>query len=464
MLGMGSAALALPLLNVLRSDAQAQEGGKHAKFAIFIYQPNGVYQNHYWPTGSETDFVLSDILSPLQPFKDKLLLLGPQLDADNRPLVDTGLTYNTKPPQHRAPVCLTANIRNIDLSLTKDKDQDENTVNNYSDGTYSVDQLIGERMQGESPFLSLNFGVHPFGGDTVSDINFLNGIAQRRMWQADEAWDRIFGSVVDLTDAGAVGNAEAALRKHTALSDFLHGRFAGLRKQLGQEDRDALDAHLSALRSMEDRKARALGGVISGGSPCATPARRDVPTDATSQRTGSDTEQLLPFFFDLMVGAFRCGLSKVASVTLSYPGGGGEGGVRMPWLDFTNANHGVSHHNEQPAHVERYSAHTKWWVSQVAYLMEQLASVPFEGGTLLDQTMIYYFNRHGEGNSHANHALPNLILGGSGGHFRMGRFLKLPRTSPTRVLISLAHCMGLTDVEEFGNDALQDSGPLSGLT
>jgi hypothetical protein len=57
-----------------------------------------------------------------------------------------------------------------------------------------------------------------------------------------------------------------------------------------------------------------------------------------------------------------------------------------------------------------------------------------------------------------------MILGGAGGYFRMGRFLKLPRTNPTSVLISLAHAMGLEDVQDFGAADLAASGPLAGLT
>ena len=79
-----------------------------------------------------------------------------------------------------------------------------------------------------------------------------------------------------------------------------------------------------------------------------------------------------------------------------------------------------------------------------------------------DETTIYWFNRHGDGDSHANFALPNVILGGTGGYFRMGQWLQLPRTNPTRVLISLANAMGV-DVPSFGETGLGDTSPLTGL-
>jgi hypothetical protein len=463
---LGSAALALPCLEILAPDVRARQAANTAKLAVFIYTNDGVYQNAFWPKGDETDFVLSDILSPLAPYRDKLLLLGPRLDTNNHPLTDTGLTYAEPPPQHRAPVCLTANVKHIDLSLTKDEAQSPTTVNNYTDDTSSIDQVIAEAIKGDSQFASLNLGMHCFGGDTVSDVNYLRGTAQKRVTSADEAWQRVFGGFVDVANPNPNGprEAEQALRRHGALKDFLHGRFSSLRGSLGKADQHALDVHLESLGLVEARKESLLRAGLDGASPgCSKPTRRDVPHDEDAVRTGADTELLSPLFMDIIAGAFSCGLTKVASISFGYPGGGGEGGLRMPWLGFSNAQHGVSHHNEQAANVQKYSAMNKWTYGQVAYLMQQLDAVPHAGGSLLDQTLIYVFNRHGEGNAHTNFALPNLVLGGCGNHFKMGRFLQLPRTNPTNLLISLAHAMGV-ELTEFGQDALKAQGPLAGLT
>ena len=59
------------------------------------------------------------------------------------------------------------------------------------------------------------------------------------------------------------------------------------------------------------------------------------------------------------------------------------------------------------------------------------------------------------------------VPGGSSGpqcrSFRP-RLDSLPRTNPTRVLISLAHSMGLEDMETFGAGDYAADGPLAGLT
>ncbi|HEY2901345.1 MAG TPA: DUF1552 domain-containing protein [Polyangia bacterium] len=179
-------------------------------------------------------------------------------------------------------------------------------------------------------------------------------------------------------------------------------------------------------------------------------------------RTGADTQLLSPFFMDMITAAFTCNLTKVASVTFGYPGGGDAGGLRMPWLGFTDPLHAVSHNGGNATQLDKYQKMGNWIAGQVAGLMQKLAAVPFGSGTLLDSTTIYWFNRHGDGNTHSNFALPNILLGGTGGYFQMGRYLQLPATSPTKVLISIANAMGVS-VPTFGENALKDTAPLAGI-
>ncbi|HEY0714592.1 MAG TPA: DUF1552 domain-containing protein, partial [Polyangia bacterium] len=451
---LGGAAMALPTLELFEGEARAQAAGTKAKFAVFCYTPNGVNQNAFWPTGTETNFQLSPILSPFERFKDKILILGPQMTG-NTPRNGTGLTYCTcggqtnadrTPPQHQAPICLTARGRGGSGDI---RYGDQSRAVNRLDGP-SIDTVIGEAVKGDSPFANLNFGLHPVGGDTPSDINFArDGSPLKRMATADEAFTRTFAQPVMGTMGSEQGAAE--LRKHTALTNFLRERFRTLSPQLSAHDRRLIDAHMTSLRTYEERKARLLGGQATA---CATPMRAAVPTDDTSVRTGADTEKLSPFFMDIISSAFACNIAKVASVTFGYPGGGDAGGLRMPWLGFTDPLHYVSHHGRDATKLDKYRRMSTWIAGQVAYLMQKLAAVPdaSTGKTLLDSTVIYWFNRHGDGDSHSNTNLPNVLLGGAGGYFRMGRYLQLPATNPTEVLISIANAMGV-NVPSFGKDA-----------
>src|SRR5262249_9055862 len=86
--GMG-AALGLPLLDAMvpALSAMAESPAKVAKRIGFIYMPNGVAMNtsgiDYWtPKGIGANFELSTILTPLAPFRNRLLVVG-GLDHQN---------------------------------------------------------------------------------------------------------------------------------------------------------------------------------------------------------------------------------------------------------------------------------------------------------------------------------------------------------------------------------------------
>jgi hypothetical protein len=456
---MGGAAFCLPLLELFSDEVIAQVAPKKSKYIVFVYTPDGVNQRAFWPTNA-ADASSSPTLSVFAPYKDKMLVLAPRLN-NGLPENGTGLTYNRVPLQHQAIVTLTGS--SSELPYTPDQFKAVNKI----DGP-SVDYLIGEALatadgQNASLYPYLNFGMHPIGGDTPSEINFdQGGNPLRRMATADEVWERLFEGV-PATDGGMSG-AEGQLRRLNSTHDYLNARFQALRPELSAHDRTLLDAHLASLATYKDTTTRKLmesDMTAECGGPAA--ARAAVPEDDTSVRTGADSEHMSPFFMESIAVAFACKKTRVASVTFGYPGGGDAGGLRMPWLGFTDSLHGVSHHANRADMLEKYQKMNGWVASQVKLLMDKLAAVTTPEGTLLDQTTIYWYNRHGDGDAHTNFALPNIILGGTGGYFRMGQVLTLPATSPTKVLISLANSMGV-ELAALGSGVFRDTQPLSGLT
>jgi hypothetical protein len=459
---IGSAALALPLLELFEGEVEAQAAPKKSKFAVFLYTPDGVNNKAFWPSGPDPSS--SPTLGVFAPYKDRMIVFGPQFTSPGVPTTDTGLTYNTKPAQHRASMTLSAS--SVNLPLNPDQ---FNAVNNID--VASVDHLIGTALAkadgaNKTPYSNLNFGLHPIGGDTPSEINFDDdGRPLPRMSSAAEVWTRLF------SDMNGGAGAATELHKLTAVTDFLNSRFATLRPDLSPFDRQLVDGHLASLRTFADRKARLLMAQSNPMGACAGPsaAKDKVPVDDTSVRTGADTEFLSPFFMQSIAIAFACNMTRVATVTFGYPGGGGEGGLRMPWLTlpdgrhFTDALHSVSHHGDGAEKLMKYQLMNGWIASQVKYLMDLLAAVTTPAGSLLDQTTLYWYNRHGDGHSHTNFALPNVLLGGTGGYFKMGQVLSLPKTSPTKVLISIANAMGV-ELASLGSGALEDTAPLAGIT
>jgi hypothetical protein len=97
----------------------------------------------------------------------------------------------------------------------------------------------------------------------------------------------------------------------------------------------------------------------------------------------------------------------------------------------------------------------------VAFLLEQLDSVPEGAGTLLDHTVVVWLTELATP-THQHYDASVLLAGGCNGYFRTGRYVRYPRTftSPlsgqpligpahNRLLVSLMEAMGQTDTS-FG--------------
>src|SRR5215468_3258691 len=74
--GIGSA-IALPLLDAMvpaLTAAQNTAANPIKRFGV-VYHPNGIIYDKWLPKGAGTDFELSPILMPLEPFRDKLVVV-----------------------------------------------------------------------------------------------------------------------------------------------------------------------------------------------------------------------------------------------------------------------------------------------------------------------------------------------------------------------------------------------------
>jgi hypothetical protein len=446
---LGTAALALPFLPCLQGRARA--AGKVAKNFIMISMPNGIDPTTFWPSGGERDFVFSPILDPLKNHRDKLLIVGPQI-SNGAPVSGTGLKFKKTPGIHRAWVATTCH------AATAPRTPQTGDGLSVRTSHPSVDQLIANKLGVKTRFPSLEFGVHPVGGDVPCIINFaMDGSPLPRMADDKAAWQRVFGSIID----PAAG--QKATQRRSAVSDFLNSRFTALGGVVGKEDKRLLDSHLQSLREVETR----IGGPNAGPQSCDTlkaappfkPAELADPTNPTS-----DAPSMFANMQDMVALSFACNLTRVASISMSFEGGGGSGGLVTTWLGFKNAHHGMSHHGSNATKREKYNKIITWYASMMARMLDQLKAFPHpEGGTLYDQTLLWWMIRHGDGNAHADHGVPGILAGGAGGYFGpMGRFLSLPTTDFAQLPFSMVNAMGI-DIPSFGINENKVTVPLAAL-
>ena len=105
-----------------------------------------------------------------------------------------------------------------------------------------------------------------------------------------------------------------------------------------------------------------------------------------------------------------------------------------------------------------------WYAQQLADFITTLKSIPEGPGSVFDNTLILWCNELGVGNNHSHLKLPMLLAGTAQGYFKMGQAIQMPDGTPhNRLLLSLCHGMGLTDVTTFGNAKFCSAGPIKEL-
>jgi hypothetical protein len=85
------------------------------------------------------------------------------------------------------------------------------------------------------------------------------------------------------------------------------------------------------------------------------------------------------------------------------------------------------------------------------------------GGSMLDNTLIMWWNELGDGAAHNSSRAPFVLAGGAGGALKMGRFINYaPRIQSNQLLLSVYNVMTGSQDKTFG-DPKYCPGPAPGL-
>ena len=149
--GASSIAVALPWLEIMPTLAQSSNAG-YAKRFVSVYTPGGTVIDKWRCSGSENDFELSPILSPLQNIKDKLLVLS-------------GIDMKSaRGEQHQAGI--------VALLTGTPQSSDHRK---YASGP-SVDQVIAKRVSVGQPKSSIEMAVRWATGKSHGNLHPINSL------------------------------------------------------------------------------------------------------------------------------------------------------------------------------------------------------------------------------------------------------------------------------------------------
>jgi len=114
--------------------------------------------------------------------------------------------------------------------------------------------------------------------------------------------------------------------------------------------------------------------------------------------------------------------------------------------------------NSDAKGVDNLSQAYRWYMQQVANLVERLSSIEDgPGQTLMDSTLILSISEFGNGGNHDTAQLPVLLLGNLGGRIQTGRHLDLTGYT-TGDLYTTVQSLLVGDTTPFGMTGANRAG------
>lgn len=446
LLRAGAASLvALPFLRTARAHA-----GTAAKRLIIFYHPDGVpgpssngEPSAWHPTGNDTQFTLPPALAALQPYKDRCVFFrGLSMGA-----TDVG--------SH--PGGAKKLLTGVD-----------------GGNGISLDHHLAQSVGANDPFRSLYLGAMAKHNGASGDkhISYIApGVTASPEDDPVTAFGRVFGNTGTTGGGGGGGGSSdpRAMRRLSVL-DRAKADLDALRSGLGGKERRKLDAHLEAVREVEQRIA-GLGGLGGGGgssgTSCTAPSIDATGITGSTLYTPELFPQILRAQIDVMVQAMACGATRVgviqASVHTSELIMSRFANTAMHDPGFDMRSHQASHygaaHDDTKREYRAFVQQAAWWTEQFAYLLGQLAARAEDGGTMLDHSIVLACTEVCDGNTHGHDDMPFIVAGGGSGRIRSGRLLQLGYRRHSDLLLSLAQAMG-SNISQYGEAS---SGGVPGL-
>jgi len=252
-------------------------------------------------------------------------------------------------------------------------------------------------------------------------------------------YNRLFA---DVTVGGTDAERQAALLKMKArkksVLDFITADLGKLNARIPVAQRPKLDSHLAGIRALE----KSLDAQVAQGSVTVT---LPMGLQTLKANTSANHPQVVQGFFDVIKTAFQLDLTRVASFSF------GTGNNAVSFADFgggpSGGVHDIAHQSVSDTTKANLATIAVWYNQKVTAFVQALAAIPEGNGTMLDNTLIYYFSETAQ--YHEHNDIPLALIGGKNFGLVGGRVLRYKR-EVNDVGMSILKALGTTRAT-FGN-------------
>jgi hypothetical protein len=375
--GLG-ATLGLPLLDAMipARTALAQTAAKTTPHVGFIYFPHGAVMNRWTPTSQGDIGELGDILKPLDKYKTMTTVFS-NIDSQ----APIGPVHALSPGTW--------------LSCTRP------AISQEAHGGTTIDQIAAQQIGQDTPLPSLEVATDVRGGGGFCDRDYGCSYAGTISFRTPttplpmetdprKLFIRLFGQGDNAAERARLS------KQYGSLLDMLTGEVNTLQRSLGPSDKRVLSDYLDTVREIERRiqktEARDLSHVDIPNAPLGTP-----PFD-----------EHINLMFDLIALAYQANMTRVFTFMMAAE----VSGQTYNHIGVSDAFHPLSHHNNEPAKMDRLVKVQTYHTQVFAKFLDKLAAMPDGDGTMLDHSLFLYGSNMSNSNAHNHYPLPTSFVGG----------------------------------------------------
>ncbi len=422
--GLGSS-IALPLLDAMipAATALAQTAAVSRPRLACIYIPHGATMDLWTPSTVGKDFVFSQILKPLEPFRHSVNVISKLAHKQVAPWVgeDSGGAEN----HGRAVATFLTGAHPVKGDMAK--------------VGVSMDQLAAQAIGQDTPLPSMELSIEPAG--LSCDSNLTCAYRNTMAWKSESlalpmennpqlVFERLFG------DGSTESQRRERRAQSTSLLDSVGSQVSQLQRSISAADRARLDDYLQEVREIERRVQRVAEklqpGMVLPDAPAGIPVSFEAHLD---------------LLFDLQVLAFKTEMTRIATLMMAREGSN----TRYPGISVSEGFHNASHHSNDRKNMEQFAIINHYHITQIARFLKKLQDTPDGDSNLLHNSMVLYGSSLSDANEHNFDPLPVILAGNAGGRLQGNRHLEFaPHTPMANLLLGMLHKLDV-NVDSLGD-------------
>jgi hypothetical protein len=392
----------------------------------FMSIPNGVQQNHWFPTGDPKEFNLNTTMEPLAGLKSHFQVIA-GLGHENATAGRDGAGDHA-----RANATFLTGAR---ARKTSGRDIFVGA---------SVDQVAAQAAAEITRFQSLELTCDSVRNSGSCDSGYACAYQFNISWSSPTTpvtpdsnpravFERLFGEGPKDIRSKNYAKREATQR---SVLDFVMEDAANVQKELSADDQRKLDEYLAGVRDIEKR--------IASSSRFGETPNPDLDTPVGIPLSFADHIDLM---FDMLTLAFQTDATRVGTLLLAN-----DGSNRIfPDIGVPEGHHHLSHNQSKEDLAAKVALIDRFYATRMARFLEKLSNIQdVDGNSLLHNSMIVYGGAIADGNRHSHHNLPVILAGHAGGRIQTGRYLQVKDQPMSNLFVSMLNHYGV-ETDQFGD-------------